>query len=52
MSACVKTAYRSEDAAKRGAIGVARRNGDPKMRAYRCDECRMWHLSSSAGRTY
>ena len=47
-----KTQYVSEDAAKRGAVGVARRNGDRRMKVYKCAACHKWHLSAQMSRTY
>lgn len=50
---CGKTGWKSERAAKRGATGVARKNGDRRMIAYLCDAkgCHEWHLTSRVGRT-
>lgn len=45
-----KSGWPSRQAAKNAATSVARRNGDRRMRPYRCEVCFLFHLSHN-GRT-
>lgn len=43
-----KKRFESEAAARRSASNIARHTGERRMRAYRCDACHGWHLTSGA----
>ena len=50
MSRCRKFRYRDEIAAKLAMAGARRRDGSRRarleVRAYRCERCKGWHLTS------
>jgi hypothetical protein len=50
MSACKKARYRDEIQARFVLATIQRRDGSGRakieQRAYRCRECRAWHLTS------
>jgi len=48
MSGCAKTRYRDEIAAKLALAKLARqgKQGHDECRAYRCEKCAGWHLTS------